>query len=53
MDALVSQLRAGMKRYATYRRMVSELRSLSQSELDDIGLGTSEIANVARHAVYG
>lgn len=39
--------------WRTYRRTVSELRSLSMSQLADLGLHAGDIRRAAREAVYG
>lgn len=39
------------KSWRNYRNTVSELCGLSNSELDDIGVGRSEIRSIARKAV--
>ena len=39
-------------RYRLYRRTLSELASMSNRELADLGLHRSEIRRVAYHAAY-
>lgn len=39
--------------YRAYRRTISELSRLNAHQLADLGLHRSEIARVAREAVYG
>lgn len=38
-------------RWRTYRNTVAELNSLSQRELDDLGIGRGDIKRIARQAV--
>ncbi len=42
-----------VQNYHTYRRTVSELSKLSDSELVDLGLSRNTIRPVANEAVYG
>ena len=41
-----------VKRRRTYRATVRELEALSDRELDDLGIGRSEIRDIARDAAY-
>jgi uncharacterized protein YjiS (DUF1127 family) len=38
-------------RWRRYNRTLAELKGLSNRELDDLGIGRSDIARVAREAV--
>ncbi|MCX7889085.1 MAG: DUF1127 domain-containing protein [Rhodobacteraceae bacterium] len=40
-------------RYATYRRTVRELESMSDRDLADIGISRSQIADIAAEAAFG
>ncbi|MDO5658669.1 MAG: DUF1127 domain-containing protein [Paracoccus sp. (in: a-proteobacteria)] len=50
---LVARIRDNMARRALYRRTVSELRNLSDRELNDLGLSRSMITRVAHEAAWG
>jgi uncharacterized protein YjiS (DUF1127 family) len=39
------------KNWRTYRNTVAELNTLSQRELDDLGIARSSIRDIARRAV--
>jgi uncharacterized protein YjiS (DUF1127 family) len=53
MNGLVSRLRQNAKRRAAYRSLVDELSFLTPRELADIGIGSNQIHDIARAAVYG
>lgn len=50
--ALTKSVGARFARYKTYRRTLSELASLSDMELRDLGLCRSQIRSVAYEHVY-
>ena len=50
---VVNDLRDYLARKALYRQTMRELNALSTRELDDLGLGRSDIANVAYKAAWG
>ncbi|MEM9523233.1 MAG: DUF1127 domain-containing protein [Pseudomonadota bacterium] len=52
-SAIVSETRAAYTRWRLYRQTLSELRSLSNRELTDLGLNRSMLRSVAVDAVYG
>jgi uncharacterized protein YjiS (DUF1127 family) len=39
-----------VQRWLTYRETVRELESLSERELSDLGIGRTDIRDIARHA---
>ncbi|MEM7444633.1 MAG: DUF1127 domain-containing protein, partial [Pseudomonadota bacterium] len=45
---LYSHLTARVNEWRRYRRTMSELRSLDQRELDDLGIGTGDLEAIAR-----
>lgn len=46
-------LTEAVRKFATYRRTVSELNGLSDRALADLGMTRAAIAGFARSAVYG
>lgn len=50
---LVKSARAAMHRRRVYNQTLSELRALSNRELNDLGLSRSMISRVALEATYG
>ncbi len=48
-----SNIRSALHRRRAYSRTLSELESLSNRELNDLGLARSDIYRVARSTVYG
>lgn len=56
MDHARNALSALLRRYADYRlyrHTYAELRSLSDRELGDLGIGRGTLDQVARESVYG
>ncbi len=51
--AFVDSIRQARAKAAEYNRTYSELQSLSNRELDDIGLRRCDIADIAHYHVYG
>ncbi|MCB5410111.1 DUF1127 domain-containing protein [Pseudogemmobacter faecipullorum] len=50
---LTQAFKAAFTRRRIYIRTLSELRSLSDRDLNDLGLSRSGITSVAREAAYG
>jgi len=53
MNDFFSRIVSGAQKRARYREIVNELGTLSQRDLADIGISSSDIQAVARNAVYG
>ena len=53
LSARIEGLRGSYAQWRVYRRTVAELSSLSDRDLNDLGLGRSSIQAVAREAAYG
>lgn len=49
----VSRLANRYANYRLYRRTYEELASLSNAELDDLGISRYDIDRIARDSVYG
>lgn len=49
-SGLVALMRKRMRQYRTYKRTVTELQSLSQRELDDLGISRCMISRLANEA---
>ena len=49
----VANLRAGLSRYADYRRSCDELNKLTQRDLEDLGISRWDIPKIAHESVYG
>jgi uncharacterized protein YjiS (DUF1127 family) len=47
---LMSLVLTEVQRWLTYRKTVRELESLSERELSDLGIGRTDIRDIARHA---
>lgn len=52
-NGLVARLQKAWADYVLYSRTVAELQSLSNRELQDLGLSRHTIREVARDSVYG
>ena len=50
---LIQAFKAAFLRRRIYVRTLSELRSLSDRDLNDLGLSRSGLSTVAREAAYG
>lgn len=50
---LINRARAAISNYLTYLHTLSELRSLTNRELADLGLSRVVLRDVARESVYG
>lgn len=50
---MISRLASALKRQSAYRRTRNELGRLSDRDLQDLGIGRSEINSVARAGVIG
>lgn len=48
----IARIRKSMAEYRLYRKTLDELESLSDRELNDLGLSRSVLGDVARQAVY-
>ncbi len=48
----IARIRRSMADYRLYRRTMEELESLSDRELNDLGLSRLVLRDVARQAVY-
>ncbi len=53
MTGMFDKLRAAARKRKAYNGIVSELTSLSERELSDIGIVRSDAHRIAREAVYG
>lgn len=53
LDTLRDGLRARFEAWKTYRTTLNELNSLSDRELNDLGLHRTSLTAVARDAAYG
>lgn len=51
--AVIERLVEASRRYRCYRETLSELESLSDHELRDIGIGRWDVRGAAYRAVYG
>lgn len=51
LNASVASLRKAFATYRLHRRTLSELRRLSQRQLDDLGFADVDLATIARAAV--
>ena len=49
---LFNRLKKDYRQWRKYRRIVDELSTLRQRELDDIGISRHSIRDVARNTVY-
>ncbi len=49
----INEISARWSAYRVYRRTLDELRSLSDRDLNDLGLSRFNIREVAREAAYG
>jgi uncharacterized protein YjiS (DUF1127 family) len=52
-SGLFAGLSAAIQRRRVYTQTIDELRSLSDRDLNDLGIHRSLIASVAREAAYG
>lgn len=52
LGGLRADLADRISRYRLYRATVNELAQLSERELNDLGLSSSDITDVARRAAY-
>lgn len=52
IGAYVTDMAASLKKYRLYRTTLSELRSLSDREMNDLGLNRTMLTSVAYEAVY-
>lgn len=50
---LVASIREGLARRKVYRQTLTELRSLSNRELSDLGMHRSMLTRIALEAAYG
>lgn len=50
---LVATVREGLARRKVYRQTLSELKSLSERELNDLGIHRSMLTRIALEAAYG
>ncbi len=50
--SLRSDLQTRYAQHRVYRTTLNELRDLSPRELNDMGIGTGDIARIAREAAY-
>ncbi|WP_434802266.1 DUF1127 domain-containing protein [Paracoccus sediminicola] len=50
---MIARLQEARARRAVYRQTVAELNSLSNRELDDLGLNRSMITRIATEAAWG
>ncbi|MGR3514182.1 MAG: DUF1127 domain-containing protein [Paracoccaceae bacterium] len=46
-------LAQSFRRYRTYQTTLSELNTLGERELEDLGLNRAEFRKIARRAAYG
>ncbi|WP_417806880.1 DUF1127 domain-containing protein [Thioclava sp.] len=53
ISAVMTKISEALARRKVYRQTLNELRSLSQRELDDLGMHSSMITRVAYEAAYG
>jgi len=53
MATLFASIREGMARRKVFRQTMRELKSLSRTELEDLGIHRSMITRVALEAAYG
>lgn len=53
LAARLAEFRVARAKHAVYRRTVSELASLSDRDLADLGIGRGSIRAIAREAAYG
>ncbi len=53
INSFVSDLYTRWHQHAQYRRTLDELQSLSARELDDLGIGRSELMAIAHESAYG
>lgn len=52
LSAAISSFRQARQDQRMFRKTVSELRALSDRELNDLGLSRSNLLEVARQSVY-
>ena len=52
MGGWISRIRKAIADYKLYRQTMEELESLSDRELNDLGLSRAALRDVARQAVY-
>ena len=52
LGALRNDVKTRVGQYRMYRTTLTELRSLSVRELDDLGLGQSDLVKIATDAAY-
>jgi uncharacterized protein YjiS (DUF1127 family) len=50
---MFAQLKEAVEKYKIYRQTMRELGGLTDRELNDLAIGRSDIAYVARTAAYG
>ena len=53
LSGLIARARKSFNDYRLYQRTLQELRSLTDRDLDDLGISKHVIAEVAYDAVYG
>ena len=51
--SFIADLDAAYARYSVFHQTLNELSSLSDRELNDIGLGRGDLRQVARASAYG
>lgn len=51
--AMIERMQENRARRAVYRQTVGELKSLSERELNDLGIARSMITRIAHEAAYG
>ncbi|KQB14076.1 DUF1127 domain-containing protein [Rhodobacter capsulatus] len=52
-SSLVASIREALARRKVYRQTLAELRSLSNRELNDLGMHRSMLTRIALEAAYG
>ncbi len=53
MLGLTRRMKDAAGRYREYRRIVSEIESLSPREANDLGISTADARRIAQQSVYG
>lgn len=53
LASYVAELDAAFARYKVFSRTLNELNSLSDRELNDIGLGRGDLKDIARKTAFG